>query len=251
MAIKAVVFDAYGTLYDTHSVADVIDAAFPGHGDYITQVWRLKQLEYSWLRSLMGQYEDFLAVTRASLNYTLGTLGLTADEALLERIVEAYDRLSPYPEAAEALGALKPKQRLAILSNGSPAMLDGLVRNSGLDKYLEAVISVDARKAFKPDPRAYELVEARFDCRPSEVAFVSSNGFDIAGARSFGFKVVRIERVTPAALRAALTGGGTIGPSTLYRALRTQTEVLGFEPHAVIGSLSALPEVVGRLDKAA
>ncbi|MFL5254335.1 MAG: haloacid dehalogenase type II [Rhodopila sp.] len=251
MAIKAVVFDAYGTLYDTHSVASVIDAAFPGHGEYITQVWRLKQLEYSWLRSLMGRYEDFLVVTRDSLSYTLGTLGLTADEALLARIVDAYGRLSPYPEAAGALGALKPRHRLAILSNGSPAMLDGLVRNSGLDKYLEAVISVDARKAFKPDPRAYELVEARLGCRPPEVAFVSSNGFDIAGARSFGFRVVRIERVTPAALRAELADGESIGPSALYRALRTQSEVLGFEPDAVVGSLSALPEVVARLDRTA
>src|SRR5690348_17137413 len=126
MAIKAVVFDAYGTLYDVHSVAGLIDAAFPGHGEYITQVWRLKQLEYSWLRSLMGRYEDFLAVTRDSLVYTLGTLGLTADEALFRQIIEAYDTLSPYPEAAEALGRLKPKHRLAILSNGSPAMLDAL-----------------------------------------------------------------------------------------------------------------------------
>src|SRR3954468_14101852 len=100
MAIKAVVFDAYGTLYDTHSVAGVIDAAFPGHGEYITQVWRLKQLEYSWLRSLMGGYADLLVGIRASLSYTLGTLGLTADEALFGRIIEAYNTLSPYPEAA-------------------------------------------------------------------------------------------------------------------------------------------------------
>jgi 2-haloacid dehalogenase len=251
MTIKAVVFDAYGTLYDVHSVTDVIDTAFPGHGEYITQVWRLKQLEYTWLRSLMDCYEDFLAVTRDSLTYTLGTLGLTADEALFDRIIEAYDTLSPYPEAAEALGALKPGHQLAILSNGSPAMLEALARNSGLDQYLEAVISVDVRKTFKPDPRAYELVEARLGCRPQEVAFVSSNGFDIAGARSFGFRVVRIERVTPAALRSELTSGRPIGPAALFRALRTQTEVLGFEPHAVVSSLLALPEVVESLDKAA
>src|SRR5689334_6133595 len=218
MAIKAVVFDAYGTLYDVQSVAGVIEAAFPGHGDTITQVWRLKQLEYSWLRSLMDWYEDFLAVSRDSLSYTLGTLGLTADAALLDRVVEAYDTLSPYPEAEAALDALKSKYRLAILSNGSPAMLDALVRNSGLNRYLEAVISVDACKAYKPDRRAYELVEGRLGCRPAEVAFVSSNGFDVAGAGCFGFKVIRIERVTPAALRADLTGGRPIGPAILYRA---------------------------------
>jgi 2-haloacid dehalogenase len=248
MAIRAVVFDAYGTLYDVQSVAGVIDAAFPGHGDYITQVWRLKQLEYSWLRSLMGRYEDFLAVSRDSLGYTLGTLGLTGDDALFDRIVEAYDTLSPYPDAAAALDALKPKYRRAILSNGSPGMLDALVRNSGLNQYLEAVISVDARKAYKPDRRAYELVEDHLGCRPEEVAFVSSNGFDIAGARSFGFRVIRIERVTEAALRAELTGGGAIGAAALFRALRTQSERLGFDAHAVVSSLLALPEVVARLD---
>jgi len=150
MAIRAVVFDAYGTLYDVQSVAGVVEAAFPGHGEYITQVWRLKQLEYTWLRTLMDRYEDFLAITRDSLRYTLGTLGLAVDEAQFDRIVEAYDRLLPYPEAAGVLGVLKPKYRLAILSNGSPAMLDALVRNSGLDQYLAAVISVDAGKAFKP-----------------------------------------------------------------------------------------------------
>src|ERR1700733_13149490 len=129
MAIKAFVFDAYGTLYDVQSVGAATEAAFPGHGDYITQVWRLKQLEYTWLRSLMRRYEDFRTVTRDSLGYTLGTIGLTADAALLDRIVDAYNRLAPYPEAADALLSLGGF-RLAILSNGSPDMLDALVRNS-------------------------------------------------------------------------------------------------------------------------
>ena len=108
MTIKAVVFDAYGTLYDVQSVAEITEDAFPGYGEIITQVWRLKQLEYSWLRSLMGRYEDFLTVSRESLNYTLGTLGLTADDALLARLLDAYDNLSPYPDAKEALGRAAP-----------------------------------------------------------------------------------------------------------------------------------------------
>jgi 2-haloacid dehalogenase len=243
MTIKAIVFDAYGTLYDVQSVAGVTDTAFPGHGAYITQVWRLKQLEYTWLRSLMGRYEDFRAVTRDSLGYTLGTLGLTADAALFSRIVDAYNTLAPYPEAAQALGKLA-SYRLAILSNGSPDMLDALVRNSGLDRHLEAVISVDAKKAYKPDPRAYELIQERLGVRPDEVVFVSSNGFDVAGAKSFGFKVVRIERVTPAALREDLASGAPIEPATMFRALRMQTEALGFTPDAVVGSLLALPELI-------
>jgi 2-haloacid dehalogenase len=236
MTIKAFVFDAYGTLYDVGSISRAVDAAFPGHGEYITQVWRLKQLEYSWLRSLMGRYEDFLTVSRESLNYTLGTLGLTADDALLARLLDAYDSLSPYSDAKEALAALKDYRR-AILSNGSPGMLDALVRN---DDYLDAWISVDANEVFKPHFRAYELVQARLNVRPEEVVFVSSNGFDVAGARSFGFKVARIERVTPAALRAELLSGAPIGPAAMFRALRMQTETLGFPAHAVVDSLLAL-----------
>jgi 2-haloacid dehalogenase len=246
MTIKAIVFDAYGTLYDVQSVASITDAAFPGHGDYITQVWRLKQLEYTWLRSLMGRYQDFRTVTEESLAYTLGTLGLTADQAAIDRIVDAYNVLSPYPEAAEAFGALK-EFRLAILSNGSPDMLDALVRNSGLDCYLEAVISVDPKQTFKPDPRAYELIQERLGVPPEEVLFVSSNGFDVAGARSFGFKVARIERVTPAALRKDLTGGGLIGPGSMFRALRTQTETLNYAPDAILSSLLELPTFTSTL----
>jgi 2-haloacid dehalogenase len=244
MTIKAFVFDAYGTLYDVQSVSRVIEAAFPGRSEYITQVWRLKQLEYSWLRSLMGRYEDFLTVSRESLDYTLGTLGLTPDDALLGRLIAAYDNLSLYPEAKEALAALKDYRR-AILSNGSPAMLDALVRNTGLDGgYLDAVISVDANKVFKPDPRAYELVRARLNVRPEEVVFVSSNGFDVAGARSFGFKVAWIERLTAAALRGELVSGAPIGPAAMFRALRTQTETLGLPAHAIVDSLLALPGLV-------
>jgi 2-haloacid dehalogenase len=194
----------------------------------------------------MGCYEDFRVVTRESLKYTLGTIGLQADSALLDRIVEAYDLLAPYPEAAEALGGLA-RYRLAILSNGSPGMLDAQVRNSSIGLYLEAVISVDAKRVCKPDPRAYELVQERLGVRPEEVVFVSSNGFDVAGAGRFGFKVARIERVTPAALEAELGGEASIGPATMYRALRTQTEVLGFVPNAVVDSLLALPGLVSSL----
>jgi 2-haloacid dehalogenase len=225
--IKAYVFDAYGTLYDVQSVARAIADIFPTHSDTITQIWRLKQLEYSWLRSLMGRYEDFQTVTRESLDYALATIGLSADEALVARILDAYDSLSPYPEAEQALTALSAYRR-AILSNGSPAMLDALVRDSGLDRHLDALISVDARRVYKPDPRAYELVQERLGIPPEEVVFVSSNGFDIAGARAFGFNVARIERVTQAIMRAELTGEAPIGPATMFRARRMQNEALGF-----------------------
>lgn len=239
MNTKAVVFDAYGTLYDVQSVSRAVEAAFPAHADTITQIWRIKQLEYSWLRSMMGRYRDFRQVTRESLEYTLGILGLNAGAAVIDPLIAAYDRLSPYPEAIQALIALKD-HRLAILSNGSQAMLDALVRNSGLDRHLHAVISVDPKRAFKPDPRAYELVQERLGVQPPEVLFVTSNGFDVIGAKSFGFRVARIERVTPAALAAEMTGG-SIGPAAMFRALRTQTEAVGYPPDAVVHSLLDLP----------
>jgi 2-haloacid dehalogenase len=243
MAIKALVFDAYGTLYDGQSIMPMLEAAFPGHGAYITQVWRIKQLEYSWLRALLHRYEDFRTVTRDSLAYTLDTLGITPDQAELGRIVAAYDTLSLYPDASEALAALA-RYRLAILSNGSPAMLDALVRNSGLLQSFEAIISVDAKRTYKPDPRAYELVQERLGIPPGDVVFVTSNGFDVAGARSFGFNVVRIERVARTALQQELAGETRAGPETMFRALRTQAEMLDAPPHAVIGSLSQLAGLI-------
>lgn len=243
MPIKAIIFDAYGTLYDVQSVAHAVAAAFPRHSDYIVQMWRLKQLEYSWLRSMMGRYEDFQQVSRESLEYTLATLGLRADATTTQRLIDGYDNLAPYPEAEQALVALKAKCRLAILSNGSPAMLAALVRNSGLDRYLDAVVSVDTKQVFKPDPKAYELVQEQLGVQPDEVFFVSSNGFDVAGARSFGFQVARIERVTPASLHAELTGG-PIGPAAMFKAQRMQTEALGYEPSAILHSLLELPALL-------
>lgn len=243
MTIKAFVFDAYGTLYDVQSVAGVTDAAFPGHGDYITQAWRMKQLEYTWLRSLMGAYEDFWSVTRASLAYTLKTLGLEASPELFERLADAYNNLQPYPDARAALEALAGYDR-AILSNGSPAMLTALVANSGFGDLMKAVLSVDAKGVFKPDMRTYELVEEVLGVARDEVVFVSSNGFDVAGAKAFGFKVARIERVSPAALREELAAPGTIAPKTMFKALRMQAEMLGQEADWTIASLGELAGLV-------
>ena len=149
MTIKAVVFDAYGTLYDVQSVAAITEETFPGYGDLITQIWRIKQLEYSWLRSLMGRYADFSAITRESLAYTLRCLGLTHDEAMFDRIMAKYLHLDLYPDATAALAAMKDR-KLAILSNGSSDMLNALVRNTGLDRVLDATISIDSKRMARP-----------------------------------------------------------------------------------------------------
>ncbi|MFG1465616.1 haloacid dehalogenase type II [Xanthobacter sp. DSM 24535] len=240
--IKAVVFDAYGTLFDVQSVAEATERAYPGHGDYITQVWRQKQLEYSWLRSLMGRYEDFWSVTRDALAYTLKTLGREPDEAFLAEMGEAYNRLRPYPDAAQCLKELAPL-RLAILSNGTPDMLRRLVANAGLQDRFEAVMSVDAKGVFKPHPQAYQLVEDVLGVTPDAVLFVSANGFDVGGAKSFGFRVARIARVPGETLAGELQSGA-IAPLTLFKALRTQEETYAEAPDFVVPSLSELPRLI-------
>jgi len=240
--IKAFVFDAYGTLFDVQSVSAVTDRAFPGHGALISQIWRMKQLEYSWLRSLMDDYRDFWAVTCEALAYTLATLGLEPGEGLVDEIAQAYNALTPYPDAAPALAALSG-MRCAILSNGSPAMLDALVSGSPLKGMIADILSVDEKRCFKPDPRAYQLVEEHLGVRPHEVVFVSSNGFDIAGAKRFGFRVARIARVPAAALASELAGAEALTSGGLYRALRSQEEALGHRPDWVVSSLAELPPV--------
>jgi len=243
MTIKAVVFDAYGTLYDVQSVADVTEDAFPGYGDIITQVWRIKQLEYTWLRSLMREYRDFAAVTRDALAYTLTSLGLQYDDETFAAIIDKYLHLDLYPDALAALTAMKDR-KLAILSNGSPDMLDALVRNSGLDRVLDAAISVDAKKAFKPSPEAYALVEEVLHVKPADVLFISSNPWDACGAKAFGLNVAWIERVTPEAMALACLDSEALPPLTMFRILRTQMDELGVKPDHRVHALAELPALV-------
>ena len=241
MTIKAVVFDAYGTLYDIQSVAAITDKAFPGYGEIITQVWRLKQLEYTWHRSLMRRYEDFSVITRDSLVYTLRTMGLKYDTEVFERIMDKYVHLDLYPDARQTLSDLKD-YKLAILSNGSTDMLTTLVRNTGLDKILHATISIDSKRIFKPSPEAYSLVEARLGIAPAEVLFVSSNPWDAIGAKSVGFNAAWIERVTPEAMAETCRKGDLIPPLTMFKALRMQMDELGLAPDYRVHGLSALIE---------
>lgn len=246
MTIKAVVFDAYGTLYDVQSVAAVTDKAFPGYGEIITQIWRMKQLEYTWLRSLMRRYEDFSAITRESLAYTLRCLGLKSSPSVFEEIMYKYLHLDLYPDARAALAAMGDR-KLAILSNGSTDMLNALVRNSGLDQVLDATISIDSRKIFKPSPDAYTLIEQNLGVSPSEVLFVSSNPFDACGAKSFGLNVAWIERVTTDAMALACVKSDLVAPLTMFKAIRMQMDELGLEPDYRIKRLADLPGLLASL----
>jgi 2-haloacid dehalogenase len=245
MTIQAVVFDAYGTLYDIQSVAAVTEEAFPGYGEIITQIWRIKQLEYTWLRSLMRRYEDLSVITRDSLAYTIRVLGLKHDAAAFERIMDRYLHLDLYPDVLATLGALKGR-KLAILSNGSTGMLNALVRNSGLDRVLDATISIDSQTIFKPAPDAYTLIETTLGVPPAEVLFVSSNPLDACGAKSFGLNVAWIERVTPEAMALACVKSDLVAPLTMFKALRTQMDELGIQPDYRVHALSELPDLVAR-----
>ncbi len=242
MKIEAVVFDAYGTLYDVQSVAAVTEEAFPGYGTAITQIWRMKQLEYTWLRSLMQRYESFWNVTRDALQFTLDGLGLEYSEAAFEKIMEKYRWLDLYPDAREAISGLSGL-KLAILSNGSQDMLDALVKNTGLDKILQASISIESKQIFKPSPRTYDLIEEKLGVKPQNTLFVSSNAFDACGAKSYGLNVAWIERVTAEALRKEVRDSKTLGPATIYKAMRLRMDRLGFDPDFRVASLAELPKI--------
>lgn len=182
---RAFVFDAYGTLFDVHSVIEAARAV-TSDPQALSTLWRQKQLEYTWLRSLMGRYEDFWVVTGQALRFALRRLGITAAEAQIEALMGAYLSLAAFPEVPPALRALGDSP-LAILSNGSPEMLGSVVRSSGLDGVFSHVLSVDAVRVYKPSPHVYELAPRALGLAPGEIVFVSSNAWDVAGAATFGF----------------------------------------------------------------
>jgi len=190
--IRGYVFDAYGTLFDVHSVIDA-GRAITADPAALSALWRQKQLEYTWLRALMGRYEDFWAVTEAALRHSVRRLGLRADDAQLARLMEAYLSLACFAEVPAALERLAGRPR-AILSNGSPRMLAAAVTSSGLERHLQHVISVDAVKTYKPSPAVYALAPRALGIPAAELLFVSSNAWDVAGAKSFGYQVAWCNR---------------------------------------------------------
>jgi 2-haloacid dehalogenase len=243
MSIRALVFDAYGTLYDVQSVRGLATQLCGARGELITQLWRLKQLEYTWLRSLMREYEDFWSVTRAALDFSLASVGIKPVPSLCDPLMNQYLKLDLHVEAEQALEALAGYQ-LAILSNGTQRMLDALVDASGIGARFSAIISVDRVKSFKPAPACYALVEPALGVARHEVLFISSNGFDVAGARRYGFQVAWIERTG----QASAPTDSAIGPSEFYRLLRGSAEQLGpeLEPDYRVSRLTDLIGLVGR-----
>lgn len=188
------VFDAYGTLLDVHAaIARFRDKAGP-EADRMSEIWRTKQLEYSWTLTLAGRYQNFWTLTERALDFALARVP-SVDKALKPQLLEAYFKLDAFPDARAALRSLKAKShKTGILSNGSPEMLDGAVDAAGVRGDLDAVLSVDALKMFKPRPEVYALVTKHFGCQPSEVTFVSSNRWDVMAAVSVGFHAQWINR---------------------------------------------------------
>jgi 2-haloacid dehalogenase len=194
MAIQIYVFDAYGTLFDVHAAVRLHATVVGAKAEDISALWRGKQLEYSWIRSLMGRYVDFWQCTRDALEYALRAHD-RYDEGLVNQLLDAYRNLEAYPDARSTLMALRERgYKTAILSNGSPQMLSAAVASAGLADCLDEVLSVDTLQKYKPDPAVYGLVTKEFRLSPHEVSFQSSNNWDLAGACSFGFRCVRINR---------------------------------------------------------
>ncbi|MEM6482505.1 MAG: haloacid dehalogenase type II [Pseudomonadota bacterium] len=224
MAITTCIFDAYGTLFDVAAAARTAASepgreAFAAHWPAIAQNWRLKQLQYTWLRAVTGDHTDFWHVTQDGLDWALEAEGLDGDADLHARLLQLYWELDAYPEAPAMLKALKEAGKTtAILSNGSPAMLEAAVKSAGLVDLLDDVLSVESVGIFKPARAVYDMVGERFGCTPDDVLFVSSNGWDAAGAAGYGFRTVWVNRASDPVDRLAA------------------------RPHIVLDDLATVPE---------
>ena len=215
MVCSVFAFDAYGTLFDVHAAVRRHAVAIGPDAAQFSALWRARQLEYSWVRTLAGRYQDFWSLTEQALDFAFASFP-GADPGLRPLLLEAYRRLDCYPEVPELIRGLKAQgKRLAILSNGTPEMLASAVAAAGLDGCFDAVLSVDEVRAYKSDPCVYDLITTRFRVYPDTVSFQSSNRWDIAGGTAFGLRTVWINRagaadeytdLPPAAVLRSLEG---------------------------------------------
>jgi 2-haloacid dehalogenase len=193
--IRGFVFDAYGTLFDVSSAARQAQESLGDVWQELAEVWRAKQLQYTWLRSLAGRHADFWQLTGDALDFALDSLKLKGRQEMREQLMDLYLRLSAYPEVGEVLACLKAAgMKCAILSNGSPKMLESAIENARIGELLDAALSVEKVQVYKPHPSVYQLAVDRLGLRSNEICFVSSNGWDAYSAKAFGFHVVWCNR---------------------------------------------------------
>lgn len=229
--IDAIVFDALGTLFDTSAIGPALEKLLPGQGGRLADVWRLKQLEYTWLSASAQSYVPLGEITRRSLDYAMAAIGATLQEDQIVALLASYGTLPCFPDVKPALAALRGR-RLAILSASGPALLESLLLANGLQDAIASVISTEAAKTYKPSPQAYALAQRTLDVPPANILLVSSNGFDAWGAGAFGFQTAWLQR--PAS--AAVPG--------LYEVLRSGPERLRPGPAHVLHSLTQLPALL-------
>ena len=192
--INACVFDAYGTLFDVHSAVGKYIERLGDVSEQVSNIWRTKQLEYTWLRSLMKKHADFWQITQDALDYALDVFNIT-DQQLRNDLINAYLELECYPEVPDTLVKLKDSGRqIAILSNGSPSMIEAVVKSSGLEELVQIILSVEMVGIFKPDPAVYQLAVNQLGVTAAEIVFMSSNAWDAVGATAFGLRVAWINR---------------------------------------------------------
>ena len=215
--IKAFVFDAYGTLLNINSLDERLVFYFgETSAQKISEAWRRKQLEYTWLRTLMTRYEPFSKVTSHALDFAFKSLSIHLDDHIRNDLLERYFTLSVFPEVPEILKKLSVQYKLAILSNANPEMLEAAVKHNQIDAYISSILSADSIRLFKPRPEVYELTLKHLQIKKEEIAFISSNTWDVAGAKSFGLKSIWLRRKAG------------------------NMEELGFEPDKVIDQLGDL-----------
>ena len=191
--IKACVFDAYGTLFDVNSAASKCKEKLGNRWENFANAWRTTQLEYTWLRTMMQKHENFWKITEDSLDHTMETFKIK--KGMRNELLNLYKELSPYPEVKECLESLKNKKiKIAILSNGTPDLLRGLVESNNIQNYFNDIMSIESVGVYKPDSRVYEMPIKKYDCEPKNICFMSSNTWDVSGGGVFGYNSIWVNR---------------------------------------------------------
>ena len=191
--IKACVFDAYGTLFDVNSAAEKCKQKLGSKWESFANAWRTTQLEYTWLRSLMKKHKNFWEITEDSLDHSMETFKIKNE--MRNELLDLYKKLRPYPEVKECMEGLKEKKiKIAILSNGTPDLLTGLVKNNNIENYFDDIMSIESVGIYKPDSKVYEMPIKKYNCKPENICFMSSNTWDVSGGGVFGYNAVWVNR---------------------------------------------------------